>query len=171
MAIVSCRECNAAISSETPTCPHCGCPSPQPTVRPSPLSSGEVVYRRIYIASIAVGVLLPAYLYLVAFDSFSETALVHLTPAWMFPLVFGYYGFVAQRLTRKLPTSRFENVADLLFSLIKETHGTLGKAFALLVYAPFIVVKSRRPVLVALGGAAIWALILLVFFSFIFPSL
>jgi hypothetical protein len=171
MAIVSCRECNAAVSSEAPTCLHCGCPSPQPVSPPLPLTSTGKVSRLIYLASIATGLLIPAYLYLIAFNSFSETALVKLTPAWVFPLVFGYYGFVAQRLTRRLPKTPFENVADLLLSLIKETQGVIGKAFALLIHAPFIVVKSKQPLLVALGGAAIWALILFLFFSIVFPTL
>ncbi|MGB7988104.1 MAG: hypothetical protein WCF44_01825 [Candidatus Methylophosphatis roskildensis] len=89
----------------------------------------------------------------------------------MFPLVFGYYGFVAQRMARRLPASHFETVADLLFSLIKDTQGSIGKAVGLVLHAPFIIVRSRRPMLVALGGAAIWAVALWVFFSFVFPSL
>jgi len=171
MAMVTCRECKAAVSSEAPTCPHCGCPRPQPVAPAAPLTAGERTYRWVYIAAIVIGLLIPAYVYLVAFDSFSETELVGLTPAWMFPLVFGYYGFVAQRMTRQLPASSFENVADLLFSIIKETQGSIGKALALLVHAPFIVIKSHKPMLVALGGAAIWAFILWVFFNFVFPSL
>jgi hypothetical protein len=137
----------------------------------SPLTTNERTFRSIYIAAIVIGLAIPAYIYLAAFDSLSETEMVELTPVWMFPLVFGYYGFVAQRMSRQLPASHFETVADLLFSIIKETQGSIGKALALLVHAPFIVIKSRKPMLVALGGAAIWAVILWVFFNLVFPTL
>lgn len=121
--------------------------------------------------SIASGLLLAAYIYLVAFDEFSETMLVRITPLWFFPIVFGYYGFVADRMARQLPESHFDRVANLLLSIIRETQGGLGRGFGLIVHAPFIIIKSKRPLLVALGGAAIWAIMLLVFFTFIFPKL
>jgi hypothetical protein len=108
---------------------------------------------------------------LIAFDEFSETRLVQITPVWFFPIVFGYYGFVAQRMAAKLPESGFDRVANLLFSIIQETQGSVGKLFGLVVHAPFIIVKSKRPMLVAFGGAAIWAVMLFVFFTFIFPKL
>jgi len=108
---------------------------------------------------------------LIAFDEFSETRLVQITPVWFFPIVFGYYVFVAQRMAAILPESGFDRVANLLFSIIKETQGSVGKLFGLVVHAPFIIVKSKRPMLVAFGGAAIWAVMLFVFFTFIFPKL
>ena len=111
------------------------------------------------------------YIYLVAFDSLSETKLVRITPFWFFPIVFGYYGFVAQRMAQKLPESGFDRVANLLFSIITETQGGVGKLFGLIVHAPFIVIKSKRPILVAFGGAAIWVVVLVIFFNFIFPQL
>jgi hypothetical protein len=74
-------------------------------------------------------------------------------------------------MAAKLPESGFDRVANLLFSIIKETQGSVGKLFGLVVHAPFIIVKSRRPMLVAFGGAAILGIILFVFFTFIFPQL
>lgn len=171
MAIVTCRECSAPISSEAVSCPRCGCPSPQPQPKAQPLPAGAKRWSTFYAISITIGVLIAGYIYLIAFDEFSETRLVQITPVWFFPIVFGYYGFVAQRMAAKLPESGFDRVANLLFFIIRETQGSVGKLFGLVVHAPFIIVKSKRPMLVAFGGAAIWAVMLFVFFTFIFPKL
>ena len=171
MAFVACRECGAQISSEAVACPRCGCPSPQPARPPQAIPPEAKRWLAFYSASIAVGVAIAGYIYLVAFDSLSETTLVRITPVWFFPIVFGYYGFVAQRMAQKLPESKFDRVANLLFSIIKETQGGVGKLFGLIIHAPFIVIKSKSPMLVAFGGAAIWAVVLVIFFNFIFPRL
>jgi ribosomal protein L40E len=171
MALVTCRECSAQISLEAVSCPRCGCPSPQTQPKARTLPAGAKRWSAFYAISITIGVLIAGYIYLIAFDEFSETRLVQITPVWFFPIVFGYYGFVAQRMAAKLPESGFDRVANLLFSIIKETQGSVGKLFGLVVHAPFIIVKSKRPILVAFGGAAIWAVMLFVFFTFIFPKL
>ena len=171
MAFATCRECGAPISSEAVACPRCGCPSPQSPGTPQTIPPEAKRWSAFYSASIAVGVAIAGYIYLIAFDSLSEATLVHITPVWFFPIVFGYYGFVAQRMALKLPESGFDRVANLLFSLIKETQGVVGKLFGLIIHAPFIVIKSKSPMLVAFGGAAIWAVVLAIFFNFIFPRL
>ncbi len=33
MAMITCRECKASISSEAATCPQCGCPEPERTIQ------------------------------------------------------------------------------------------------------------------------------------------
>ena len=133
--------------------------------------SGRSIYRSLYFFSIVIGISIAFYIYLVDFDSFSETTLVRITPIWFFPIVFGYYGFVSQRMAKKLGKSHFENVADLLLSIIQGSTGNVGKAASLLVHAPFIIIKSKKPFLVALGGSLIWAVLLVIFFEAIFPSL
>jgi len=136
----------------------------------TPPSTGKM-YSSIYFTSIIIGIVIAAYIYLINFDNFSEEMLMLITPLWFFPIIFGYYGFVSQRMAAKLEKSHFENVADLLFSIIQESSGTAGKLISLFVHAPFIIIKSKKPVLVALGGSIIWAVLLVVFFAFIFPTL
>ncbi len=134
-------------------------------------STNEKVYSSVYFASIVIGIMIAAYIYLINFDNFSETMLIRITPVWFFPIVFGYYGFVSQRMAAKLEKSHFENVADLLFSVIQESSGTFGKLISIFIHAPFIVIKSKKPILVALGGSVIWAILLVVFFEAVFPML
>ena len=133
--------------------------------------SNGTIYKSIYFASIIIGIFIAAYIYIINFDNFSETVLIRITPLWFFPIVFGYYGFVSQRMAAKLQKSQFENVADLLFSVIKESSGTVGKLISLFVHAPFIIIKSKKPILVALGGSIIWAILLVIFFEAVFPKL
>jgi hypothetical protein len=133
--------------------------------------SGQAIYKSIYFASFIIGILLASYVYLINFDNFSETVLIRITPLWFFPIVFGYYGFVSLRMAGQLEKSNLENVADLLLSVIKESAGTVGKLASLFVHAPFIIIKSKKPILVALGGSIIWAILLVIFFEAIFPTL
>jgi|GEM_PF-4059113 len=74
-------------------------------------------------------------------------------------------------MAARLEKSNLENVADLLFSVIKESAGTVGKLISLFVHAPFLIIKSKKPILVALGGSIIWAVLLIIFFEAIFPAL
>lgn len=133
--------------------------------------SGQTIYKSMYFASFIIGILLTSYIYLINFDNFSETVLIRITPLWFFPIVFGYYGFVSLRMAANLEKSNLENVADLLFSVIKESSGTVGKLISFFVHAPFIIIKSKKPILVALGGSIIWAILLVIFFEAIFPTL
>jgi len=129
------------------------------------------IYSSIYFSSIIIGVLIAAYIYLIDFDSFSETILIRITPIWFFPIVFGYYGFVSLRMEVQLEKSHFENVADLLFSVIQESSGKYGKLISIVIHAPFLLIKSKKPILVAFFGSVIWAILLAVFFEIIFPML
>ncbi len=182
MALIPCPECRAQISDRAVACPHCGCPTPKasgakqpveglwsghaPVVRPL----GPVKY--IYAGSLLVGLAIAGYIYLLHFDDFSETALVQLTPLWFFFLVLGYYGLVAERMLVREDATLGEVVANSLFDMIKDAApGPVGKLFAVIVHLPFLVVRSRRSWVVAVAGAAMWAVALWAFFTLIFPSL
>ena len=67
-------------------------------------------------------------------------------------------------------STHIDNVSDQLLSVIKGG-GFLGQAFAFLIHAPFLLVRSNRPWVVAFVGAEIWAIALVLFFQLVFPSL
>ncbi len=173
-----CRACQWQISVEATACPRCGCPH-EPQRAPSPQAAGAMAgppapvsrgQRAFYMLLLLLGGGAAVVIYTVLFGSLSETQLVQYTPYWLFPIVFGYYGLVAQRMEARLPTTRLDNVSDQLLNVIKES-GPIGQAFAFLVHAPFLLVKSRTPWVVAFVGSVIWAIALTVFFSAIFPEL
>jgi hypothetical protein len=168
-----CRACQWQMSIEASACPRCGCPH-QPasaapeTVPPLPMSKAQLT---LYIALLVLGLGSAVVIYTVLFDELSETELVRISPYWLFPSVFGYYGLVALRMEARLQTSHLDNVSEELLNVIKEMGGHLGQAFAFLVHAPFLIVKSRQPWVVAFVGSLIWAMALVVFFNLVFPEL
>jgi hypothetical protein len=168
-----CRACQWQMSVEASACPRCGCPH-QPasgakeTAPPLPMNKVQLT---LYIALLVFGLGSAVVIYTVLFDDLSETELVRISPYWLFPSVFGYYGLVALRMEARLQTSHLDNVSDQLLNVIKEIGGHLGQAFAFLVHAPFLIVKSRQPWVVAFAGSLIWAMALVVFFEVVFPEL
>jgi hypothetical protein len=168
-----CRACQWQISVEASACPRCGCPhepasAATKTAPPLPMNKAQLT---LYIALLVLGLGSAVVIYTVLFDELSGTVLVRISPYWLFPSVFGYYGLVALRMEARLQTSHLDNVSDQLLNVIKENGGHLGQAFAFLVHAPFLIVKSRQPWVVACVGALIWAMALVVFFNVVFPEL
>ncbi|TDC44157.1 hypothetical protein [Micromonospora sp. KC213] len=163
-----CRACQWRISVEAIACPRCGCPH-----EPVPEQSAPVngMQRAFYIALLVLGLGSATVIYTVLFDSLSETRLVQIAPYWLFPSVFGYYGLVAQRMEARRQTTHLGTVSEQLLNVIREAGGSLGQVIALLIHAPFLMVKSRRPWVVAFVGSLIWAIGLFVFLEVIFPGL
>ncbi len=172
MALIACPECKERISDRAVSCPRCGFPVQQHVAQaPTPrVPLGPIKY--FYGGSLLVGVAIAGYIYLVAFDSLSETRLVQLTPLWFFFIVLGYYGLVAERMLKVPQKSGGEVVADSLFEVVKAAApGAVGKLFSSILHLPFLFIKSRRSWVVAVAGAAIWAIALWAFFAAIFPRL
>ncbi|GLW27700.1 hypothetical protein [Actinoplanes regularis] len=171
-ALIACQACQWKISTAATACPHCGHPhepapsAPEPPAA-APIHKGQ---RAFYVILIALGLGSALVIYTVLFDSLSETELVRISPYWVFPTVFGYYGLVAQRMEARLQESHLDTVSEQLLNVIKES-GSLGQVFALLIHAPFLLVKSRQPWVTALVGSLIWAIALTLFFSLVFPTL
>ncbi|BEL06550.1 hypothetical protein Q0Z83_047410 [Actinoplanes sichuanensis] len=169
----ACAACSRQISVAATACPQCGHPhrpvrtATATAVQATPASR---VLRVFYASLIVLGLGSAAVIYTVAFGSLSETILVRITPFWLFPTVFGYYGLVAQRMEAGLQVSHLDTVSDQLLKVIRET-GVLGQIFAFLIHAPFLLVKSRQPWVTALVGSLIWAIALTLFFSVVFPTL
>ncbi len=172
MALIPCPECKEQVSDRAVVCPRCGCPmrerAPEQPRPRRPL--GPMKY--IYWGCLLVGLAIASYIYLIRFDDLSETLLIQLTPLWFFFIVLGYYGLVAERMLVAKDKSQGELVADSLFEMVKAAApGSVGKLFSTIVYLPFLLVRSHRSWVVATVGAAVWALVLWVFFTLIFPSL
>ncbi|GIE78917.1 hypothetical protein Aph02nite_48670 [Actinoplanes philippinensis] len=168
---VACAACGWRISNAATACPQCGHPHQlvAPAADAPPTRAGQAL-RVFYAGLIVAGLGAAVVIYTVLFDSLSETTLVRVSPFWIFPAVFGYYGLVAQRMEARLQATHLDTVSDQLLRVIRET-GTLGQIFSFLVHAPFLLVKSRQPWVTALVGSLIWAIALTLFFSVVFPTL
>lgn len=59
--------------------------------------------KRIFIASLVAGAAMAVFIYLIAFDSFSETSMVQLSFTWITLIVFGVIGLTMQQEGMKRP--------------------------------------------------------------------
>ncbi|RST19014.1 hypothetical protein E2C00_03695 [Streptomyces sp. WAC05374] len=155
-------------------CPHChrvvrvpG--SDVPYASPVPLPAGAtepMALTALYMIALIAGLAGAGLVYMVMFDSLSESELVTLTPLWFFPIVFGLYGFVSQRLLRRIASGR----AGTLHEAARLSIDVAGH-WAALVLFPFLVLKWRSSLLVSLAAALFWAVLLWLFFTAVFPTL
>jgi hypothetical protein len=120
----------------------------------------------LYLVVLIAGVIAVGAIYVVFFNDLSEEELVALTPFWAFPIAFGFYGYVSQRLIRYLDEGR----ASSLYEAAKFVVEHAGK-WSILPLLPFLALRWRSSLLVTLVASVTLAAFLWVFFSLIFPRL
>lgn len=120
----------------------------------------------LYTTLIVIALAIVVYVYGIAFDSFSETVLVQITPLWFFFLIFGIYGFVAEKINKNISSGKSETVSKATSSVINAIP-LIGPIFMF----PLYFVKGKNSLVVALIGSLIWGVLLFVFFQFVFPQL
>jgi hypothetical protein len=127
----------------------------------------------LYPILLILGIAIAIYIYGFAFDDFSETELVSLTPLWFFFIIFGFYGYFAEYLMKKVISHKGGNLSDaykrwtVKFLKLHLFLGVLGMIFLL----PFAFIRTRNSLLIAFAGSALWGILLLIFFQAIFPAL
>ncbi|MER5473809.1 hypothetical protein ABZX90_09610 [Streptomyces sp. NPDC002935] len=134
-------------------------PEPTTSVEPAALTA-------LYVTALIAGVLGAACVYLVMFNDLDESELVTITPLWFFPIVFGLYGFVSQRLLRRISAGH----AGTLNQAARMSIDVAG-FWALPAFFPFLVLRWRSSLLVSLAAAVFWAVLLWFFFAAVFPTL
>lgn len=155
-------------------CPHCHqvvrVPPPDvPYASPVPVPSGAtepITLTALYVTALIGGVMAAGLIYGVMFDEFSESELVSCTPLWFFPIVFGLYGFISQRLLRRMASGR----AQSLHEAARMSIDVAGHWAALFLF-PFLVLRWRSSLLVSIAAAVFWAALLWLFFTAVFPTL
>lgn len=123
----------------------------------------------LYSTSIIAGICIAIYIYAFSFDYYSETTLVKMTALWVFPIVFGYYGFVAQWMQENFEQQKYRKPTDLLLSFSMKLPLIIKSLFNILHLPLFVPKKS--PLFLAISGALIWSIWLFIFFVVIFPLL
>ncbi|MFD2684339.1 hypothetical protein ACFS5L_05580 [Streptomyces phyllanthi] len=134
---------------------------------PAPAVSAEpTALTALYVTALVAGVLGAACVYLVMFNELSESELITITPLWFFPIVFGLYGFVSQRLLRRIAAGRAGSLGEAARMSID-----VAGFWAVPVLFPFLVLRWRSSLLVSLAAAGFWAVLLWLFFAVLFPTL
>jgi len=120
----------------------------------------------LYQATIVTGIAVAVYIYGFAFDDLSEEKLVRLSALWVLPVVFGVYGFVAERILKLVDEGDAQSIAQA--TLIWTRALPIIGAVLLL---PFLFVKGSSSIGIALRASLFWAVLLVGFFALIFPLL
>ena len=172
---IHCRNCGAPLDPRQQRCAYCGAWQGFESTQPWNLlfQSRKTRVRFIYPLLIAAGLLVAVFIFGLAFDRLSETTLVRLTPIWFFLIVFGIYGYVAEKLLASVYSGESASVPAALGKWLKQTisqHPLFGLLAALLLF-PFLLTKARSSLLAALLGSLVWGVLLLIFFEFVFPAL
>ena len=157
---VRCPDCHAVVRVPAPGVPYAA---------PAGVPSGAVepiALTALYVTALLGGLLGAGIVYLVMFDEFDESELVTITPLWFFPVVFGFYGLVSQRLLRRIASGR----AATLGEAARISIGVAGPLAGLVLF-PFLVLKWRSSLLVSAAAAVFWAVLLWLFFAAVFPAL
>jgi hypothetical protein len=171
---MNCLNCGAAITPKLEKCSYCGTYHASKTTYPLALIKNKK-FRKfgLYPFVIGFGVIIAILVYAVYFDNLSETALINLTPVWYFALIFGLYGYKAERLMTMVVNGEAEDFRDAYKKWIRELSeiSPIVSFLAALLYFPFPLFNRMSPLLTASSGAVIWGILLLVFFNGIFPKL
>ena len=130
---------------------------------------------RLYEAFIALGLGAAVYLYVVAFDDFSETALVRLSYVWVGVLAFGLHGRLASELSAAVAAGEAETTRAAV-GVIEKKPGRSWFARLSIVALPTLLLFTneptrRKPFLAALLVTVLVLATLAFFFEAIFPSL
>jgi hypothetical protein len=137
------------------------------------LRSQKVRTHAIYPILLIIGIALVVYIYGIAFDSFSETMLIRITPLWFFPIVFGGFGFAAEKMLGYVASGEAVSIAEAYkkwMNVFISRHILVGFILMFFLF-PFSFFSSRNALLIAFFGSVVWGVLLLVFFNGIFPSL
>lgn len=124
----------------------------------------------LYLTSIIIGISIAIYIYVFNFDNYSETMLIRGTALWFFPVVFGYYGFVAQWMHLNFEKHQFNKPVDLLISVSNRLPAFFIRTMFSMLHFPLFVI-NKSPLFIAISGSLIWSVWLLIFFEVIFPKL
>ncbi len=163
---VRCPHCHRVVPAPAADVPYAS-PALTPSPVPEPNTSVEPgALTALYVTALIAGVLGAACVYLVMFNELDESELVTITPLWSFPIVFGLYGFVSQRLLRRISAGH----AGTLSQAARMSIDVAG-FWALPALFPFLVLRWRSSLLVSLAAAVFWAVLLWFFFTAVFPTL
>jgi hypothetical protein len=171
----NCINCGGPLEAGLSTCIYCG----TTTQRENQSLFDHIFKNRsyrvngIYPILLGLGIIIMLYIYLIAFDDFSETQLVTITPLWFFFITFGIYGYFAEYLMKQVIDGKGVNLKEAYKKWVGKYlryHFIIG-IILIVVLAPFSLIRTRNSLLIAFAGSLMWGILLLIFFQAIFPSL
>ena len=123
---------------------------------------------RTYITAIVLALINFIYIYFVKFDSLSEEKLILYAPVWSLLFIFGIYGLLSTKLIKQVNEGKYQNTREALVQSSK-SFGIFGP-FRQILFFPLIFLNLKNTFQLAIVSTMIWAVILVLFFQFIFPK-
>jgi len=174
MENTNCINCGAPLDLKNKICRYCGTAIIINKKNPlSLLKFKKFRVKGLYPLLLFSGLAVLFYIYGIAFNTFSETLLIQITPLWFFPIVFGSYGYFAEFLMSKVVNDEGKSISDAYNKWINnylKRHIFSGMVLTVLML-PFSFLKFKNSLLIALTGSMIWGVLLIIFFNGIFPAL
>lgn len=171
--IPNCRNCGAPVNPDNNSCRYCRTFQDSKNPIDRIIKNKKVRTRGIYPFLILAGILVVLYVYGIAFDDFSETQLITITPLWFFLIIFGTYGYFSEKLLT-LAVARGDDSISTSYrkwmAQFAKNHLFLTLILSVLLF-PFNFLKFKNSLLIATIASLIWGILLLIFFQGIFPSL
>lgn len=181
--VVRCPSCGGSTPLDAHACQYCGSyllrlSRLETSVQPRPIEGGKEAWFRslawLYRGALVIGAALFVVLYFVAFDSFSETELVTLSPVWFLLFNFGLSGLYAEEAVRLVLRGEAETFTRAL-AMSTESIPLLFRLGAWLVFLPpFALLNLKKvssPLRLSVTTTLAWAALLYLFLVGIFPSL
>ncbi|MFK8012743.1 MAG: hypothetical protein AB8B80_11920 [Marinicellaceae bacterium] len=122
----------------------------------------------LYITAILIGACMAFYLFVFNLNHYIETMLVSGTVLWVFPIIFGYYGFFAQWLQENFQERKFRKPKDLFESIGKDLPVIIIRPLFNMLHMPLFI-SNKTPLFLALTGSFIWSIWIMIFFVVILP--
>lgn len=123
----------------------------------------------LYFTSIMSGVCIALYLFIFNFTSYIESMLISGTILWVFLIVFGYYGFVAQWIHLNFEKLKFNKPRDLFVAECKKLPSFGIRPIFNALHFP-LYIPNKSPLFLALAGSFVWSIWLMLIFVLIIPK-
>lgn len=130
--------------------------------------------RPLYLLCIAAGVGMCFWLYFIAFDDFSETELVRLSPIWFLLFHFGVSGLYTEKAVRLILGGKADSFAAALAAATAEVSPIARLVVWVVFTPPFALLGLRKvssPLMLSGITTLAWAGLLYAFLVGVFPNL
>ena len=183
VSVIRCPSCGASTAPDETRCAYCGSwllkLSPlERRAAPRVTAGGQKVWFRslapLYKLAAAAGGAMFVFLYFVAFDSFSETELVRLSPVWFLLVNFGLSGLYTERAVNLVLAGEQASFADALEAATASVPPIFRAGIYVVFLPPFVLLGLKAvssPLVLSAVTTAAWGALLYAFLVGIFPSL
>ncbi|MFK8013643.1 MAG: hypothetical protein AB8B80_16510 [Marinicellaceae bacterium] len=126
-------------------------------------------FTSLYLTSVVTGLCIAIYFFVFDIEVYSNFMLIRGTLLWFIPVIFGYFGLIAQWLHANFVERSFRTPQDLFVSQSKQLPVVI-RPFLNAVHIPLFI-PNKTPIFIAIAGSFIWAIWIMIFFVIIFPIL